>query len=155
MSVAATLSDLEKGLIDQYQRGLPLVSRPYAAMAETLGATEDAVIQALVNLQKNGVLSRLGAVVTPHRAGWSTLAAVSAPKDRVAEVAAVINDFPTVNHNYERDHHYNIWFVVAGSDKASVFETLRAIEGRTGLKVLDLPMEEAFHIDLGFKVTWS
>lgn len=155
MEKARSFTPLEKGLIDGFQRDFPLVPRPYAAIADRLDADEDTVLETLSGLLGDGVLSRLGAVVAPHKAGWSTLAAVAAPPERLEDVAAVINAFPGVNHNYEREHRYNIWFVVTGPDREAVTGTLDAIGARVGLPVLDLPLEESFYIDLGFKVLWS
>lgn len=149
------LTDLERRLLDAYQRGFPLSSRPYADIAEQLGASESEVIAALERLGEAGVVSRVGAVVTPHKAGWSTLAAMAVPMALLTEVAALVSGFPEVNHNYERDHHLNLWFVVAAADHNAVRAVLQAIERETGLAVLDLPLVEAYRLDLGFPLTWN
>jgi hypothetical protein len=60
-----------------------------------------------------------------------------------------------VNHNYEREHAFNLWFVVTAPSREAVEAALREINAATGLEVLDLPLEEAYHIDLGFKVRWN
>ena len=59
---------------------------------------------------------------------------------------------PTVNHNYEREHAFNLWFVVAARDVEELRATLERISRKAGLPVLDLPLEEAYHIDLGFPI---
>ncbi|HRK24958.1 MAG TPA: AsnC family transcriptional regulator, partial [Beijerinckiaceae bacterium] len=84
--------------------------------------------------------------------GASTLAAVAARPERIEAVAAVINGFAGVNHNYERENAYNLWFVVTGRDWADVTATLAGIEQQTGLAVLNLPLEKSYHIDLGFSL---
>ena len=71
------------------------------------------------------------------------------------EVAALVSAFPEVNHNYEREHAFNLWFVVTGENQTHVAAVLAALSDRTGLEVLDLPLEEAFHIDLGFPLRWA
>ena len=152
---ATALSDLEKRLLDTYQRGFPLTPQPYRDIARELGSDEATVIATLRRLQDMGLISRVGAVVTPHRAGWSTLAAMSVPPERLEAVAALVSDFPEVNHNYEREHRLNLWFVVTGSDVAQVCSVLQAIEASTGLAVLDLPLVEAFRLDLGFSLQWD
>ena len=93
------------------------------------------------------------AVVAPHRAGWSTLAAMQVPQQLLEPVANFVSSFPEVNHNYERDHRLNLWFVVAASAKWRVEQILREIEYRTGLAVLDLPLQQAFRLDLGFRLS--
>jgi hypothetical protein len=55
-----------------------------------------------------------------------------------------------VNHNYEREHVFNLWFVVTAPDPLCVRRVLDEIQADTGLPVLDLPLERSFYIDLGF-----
>jgi DNA-binding Lrp family transcriptional regulator len=69
------LDDRERDLLNAFQRGFPLTSRPFAEVAETLGVDEDAVIETARRLQASGAISRLGAVTRPNTAGASTLAA--------------------------------------------------------------------------------
>lgn len=151
----AELSALEKRLLNEFQQSIPLVERPYAAMAEQLGVTEDEVLQLLADLKARGYLTRVGPVFRPNRIGASTLAALAVPAERLEEVAALINSYPEVNHNYEREHSYNLWFVVTAPDRARVLEVLDNIQARTGLEPMDLPMVRDFHINLGFPLHWS
>ncbi|MFA5083325.1 MAG: hypothetical protein WC474_12315 [Hydrogenophilaceae bacterium] len=144
------LSDLEFHLLDGWQRGFPLVARPYAELAADLGVSELAVRDRLGDLKARGHISRIGAVFRPHVLGWSTLAAVACPAERIDEVAGLIDSYPEVNHNYEREHGFNLWFVLTAPDEARVAEVLADIHRRTGLRPLDLPMVADYHIDLGF-----
>jgi len=146
---------LERALLDGFQRDLPLVPRPFAEIARRLGTDEATVIEVLARLQAEGVVSRVGAVVAPHRAGWSTLAAMAVPPAHLDEVAALVSSYKEVNHNYEREHRLNLWFVVAASSRARVEGVLAEIEYWTGLAVLDLPLEEAFRLDLGLPLRWA
>lgn len=145
-----SVSEVELRLIDGWQRGFPLILRPYHVIASRLGVTEDRLFGMLSGLLATGTLSRIGAVVRPNTAGASTLAALSAPPERLDQVAAFVNAQPGVNHNYEREHDINLWFVVTGPDRSAVAATLATIEAGTGLPVLDLPLQRAYFIDLGF-----
>jgi len=60
-----------------------------------------------------------------------------------------------VNHNYQREHALNLWFVVAGPSREAVGATIERIRRHTGLPVLDLPLVKAYHIDLGFSLRES
>jgi len=144
------LDALERRLIDAFQHGFPIAPRPYAEAARRLGVAEDAVIAAINRLVEKGAIDRLGAVVAPHRVGWSTLAAMKVPEARLDEVAEMVGDYPAVNHDYARAHDVNLWFVVAGADEGAVRAVLDDIEARSGIPVLVLPLVEAYHIDLGF-----
>ena len=145
---------LERRLLDAYQRDFPLDERPFAEIARREGTSEERVIAALASLKARGAVSRVGAVIRPHAVGWSTLAALAVPPERLEEVAGVVDRHPQVNHNYEREHAFNLWFVVTGRDQAEVAEVLRSIQAETGLEPLDLPLEEPYHIDLGFRLEW-
>ena len=140
----------ELKLLDDYQRDFPLVPRPYRAIAEAAGLSEAEVIEIYARLKEDGALSRIGAVVTPNAAGASTLAAIAVPPARLGEVAALVSAQAEVNHNYEREHAFNLWFVVTAADARAVEAVLRRIERITGLAVLDLPLVQSYHIDLGF-----
>lgn len=147
------LSALQTRLVGDWQRGFPLVSRPYKAIASAIGATEGEVIEALCDLEEGGALSRVGAAVRPNSAGASTLAAMAVPASDVARAAAVINAEAGVNHNYEREHEFNLWFVVTGRDRASVSQAISRIGRASGYDVLDLPLEKPYFIDLGFSLS--
>jgi DNA-binding Lrp family transcriptional regulator len=144
------LTALERCLLNEYQRGFPLCPEPYAEISTQLGVTEAAVILTLEALQRRGFISRVGPVFAPQRAGASTLAALAVPEDRLEKVAGLVSAFAEVNHNYQRDHDWNLWFVVTAPDQQRVDEVLAEIESATGLGILNLPLERAFYIDLGF-----
>ena len=146
----APLSILDFALVNDWQREFPLTERPYAELARRLGASETTVIERLQALAADGTISRIGAVFRPHTLGWSTLAAVAAPEHRIEAVARIISDYPEVNHNYEREHAFNLWFVATAPSQERVTQVLAEIGHAAGSRVLDLPMLEDFHIDLGF-----
>jgi DNA-binding Lrp family transcriptional regulator len=145
-----SLSALEKTLLNDFQRGLPLCAAPFAEMARQAGVSEDEVISTLASLQQRGLISRVGPVFAPRRAGASTLAAMAVPFSELERVAAIVSGFPEVNHNYQREHAFNLWFVVTAPEQSLVEKALADIEAATGLPVLDLPLEHSFYIDLGF-----
>lgn len=141
-----------KRLLNRGQRDFPLTPRPFADLGRELGMTEAETMAAAGRLLEQQIVGRIGAVVRPNTAGASTLAAVAAPLDRVDAVADIISAQPEVNHNYEREHDLNIWFVVAAADRQAVADVLARIGAQTGLEVVDLPLERAYHIDLGFSL---
>jgi len=145
---------LERHLLNDFQHGLPLVSRPFAEIAEKLGTTEEQVIETLQALHNEGYVSRVGAVFRANSVGASTLAAMAVPEDKLESVAALVSGYTEVNHNYQREHHFNLWFVATAEDHAALHSVLQEIEHLTGLAVLYLPMLEDYHIDLGFELRW-
>jgi DNA-binding Lrp family transcriptional regulator len=148
----AGLDDVDAALIDGFQSGFPVEPRPFRAVAAELGVGEEEALERVRRLREAGVVRRFGAVLNPPVIGSSTLAAVRAPEDRFDEVAAVINGYRQVNHNYRRDHEWNVWFVVTAGSRERRDEILAEIEERTGCTVLDLPMLTDYYIDLEFPV---
>lgn len=146
---------LERQLLNDYQRDFPLVKRPFARIAKQLGVTEAEVLDALRLLKAEGTISRVGPVFSPNRLGASTLAAMQVPASRLEQVAEFVNAYAEVNHNYERDHTFNLWFVVTAERPERLAAVLAEITERTGLAVLDLPMVTEYHIDLGFELSWT
>ncbi|MCX7174380.1 MAG: Lrp/AsnC family transcriptional regulator [Proteobacteria bacterium] len=144
---------LDFRLLNEFQRDFPLLSRPYAALAERLGSTEAEVIAALARLREQGMVSRIGAVIAPRRVGASTLGALAVPADRLEHIADLVSRHPEVNHNYQREHRYNLWFVATVEDEKALAAVLHGIEMETGYGVMSLPLLEGFHIDLGFDMT--
>jgi len=149
------LNELERHLLNDFQRDFPLSATPYADMAEQLGVTEQEVIDTLQKLTEQGIISRVGAVFRPNRVGVSTLAAMAVPAEKLNEVAQLVSDYDEVNHNYEREHDFNLWFVATAKNETHLHEVLNEIETRSGIKVLYLPLLEDYHIDLGFELKWS
>ena len=143
---------VDRCLLDDWQRDLPITPRPFAEIGGKLGLSEAEVISRLGQMLGSGRITRVGGTCAPNIVSASTLAAVAAPPERVEEVAAIIGAEPGVNHSYLREHDLNLWFVATGPDRAHVNMVLTRIGARSGLRVLDLPLVRAFNVDLGFRM---
>ena len=152
---ALDLDAIDRRLLNDFQQGFPLSTRPYADLGTRLGIGEAEVLARLSRLSAVGAVSRVGAVLRPKRVGVSTLAAMAVPPGRLETVAELVSSYPEVNHNYEREHRVNLWFVLTAPDAARLNEVLAEIALYTGIEVLDLPMLEEYHIDLGFPLQWT
>jgi DNA-binding Lrp family transcriptional regulator len=147
------LDSTDRRLINLLQRGIPLTPRPYLEAARAIGTTEEDVIRRLRRLLDEGGLTRLGAILNaPQLGGERTLAAVAAPPERLDEVIAAINRHPEISHNYERDHHYNLWFVISSEDPQAVQRVISEIERDTGLDVLNLPTLEEYRVEFYYRL---
>lgn len=144
------MDGLELRLLNDFQRAFPLCPDPFAEIGRRCDAGAAEVIAAYRKLAAEGVVSRIGAVFAPNCVGASTLAALQVPEDRLSDVAQRVSAHREVNHNYEREHEWNLWFVATAPDRERLAAVLAEIEHECGLTVLSLPLEEDFHIDLGF-----
>lgn len=143
----------EQRLLNDFQHDFPLEPEPFSAIARELSCSVGGVLNALDALQTTGAISRVGPVFKPNSVGASTLAAMSVPGKELESVAALISGYPQVNHNYEREHAYNLWFVLAESDTDALHNTVSDMEAQCGYPILTLPLVKAYHIDLGFDLT--
>lgn len=140
-------------LIDRLHGGLPLCDRPFAELAQSLGLSEDDLIERLDGLLASGLLSRFGPLFQIERAGGLfVLAALAVPEPRFEAVAALVNARPEVAHNYRREHALNMWFVVATEHAADAQRVLDEIEAEIGLPVLAFPKEREYFVELRLPV---
>ena len=144
------LDNLDWKLMNDWQRALPLVPRPFKIVADGLNVDEADVIERVIRLLEIGAVNRVGATCRPNTLGASTLAAVAAPLDHIDRIAEIINAQEGVNHSYQRENEWNIWFVATGPTRQFVDDALAKIGRRTGLRVLDLRLVQPFNVDLGF-----
>lgn len=141
---------LERRLLNEFQREFPLVERPFAVLGERLAAPEAWVMSTLARHAAEGSVSRVGAVFRPGTIGVSTLAAMTVPEGSLGIVAQLVSAHAEVNHNYEREHALNLWFVATAEDDDKLRRVLRTIEHETGYAVIGLPLIADYYIDLGF-----
>jgi len=142
-------------LLNDWQQDFPRCDRPFAVVAAEVGLDEDAVLAVYREWRDSGLVSRLGPVFATRRVGASALVALAATPAELEAVAARVNAVPEVNHNYEREHHFNLWFVITAVDEARLDAIVAELRADTGCEVIVLPMEEAHHIDLGFDLSGS
>ncbi len=148
-------SSLDKQLLNDFQQDIPLSATPYQDIAESLGVTEDAILTAFKELQDQKFITRIGSVIAPNLIGVSALIAMSVPKNQLQHIATVINQYPEVNHNYERDNRFNLWFVLVANDSESLQAVMKDMEYQTGCKMLYLPLLEDYFINLGFEIDFN
>ena len=146
------LSPLHKQLLNNYQQEFPLSPRPYQSIAEALGVTEKEVLKAYSELTEKKIISRIGPIIQANKIGVSTLIAMAIPVDQLTKTANIVSCFAEVNHNYEREHRFNLWFVLIATDKQHLHTTITDIEAQTGFKTMQLPLLEDYFINLGFQL---
>ncbi len=143
------MDNIDRHIINTLQAGFPICDRPYQQVAIELGLTETQLLQRLQVLLDNGTLSRFGPLYHAELMGGAlSLAAVQAPPDQFDEIAALINAFPEVAHNYARNHALNMWFVVATETPEQLPQVIQAIEQQTGLTVYNMPKIKEYFVGL-------
>ncbi len=147
------MDDLDRAILNRLQDGIPITEQPYLAVARALRISESDLLARLRRLLAEGTLSRFGPMIDIERAGGGyCLCAMAVPQERLDEVAALVNAYPEVAHNYERDHRYNLWFVLACETPARIAQVVEGIEAGSGCRVLCLPKLEEFFVGLHLSV---
>ncbi len=148
------MDNIDKRLINRIQSGFPVTSRPYRQLGEELGITEQEVISRLKQLKEIKIIRRLGAAFNSKKLGFTgTLAALKVPSERVDVVAAVVNSYPGVTHNYLREDEYNMWFTLTARSPERLKEVFEEIKQKTGLSdLLELPALKLFKIKVDFQM---
>ncbi len=143
------MDDLDRRIVTALQRGIAVVPRPFAAAARELGIEEAALVLRLQALLDEGALTRFGPLFNAGRLGGAfTLCAMSVPEEDFERACAIVNAFPEVAHNYEREHRLNMWFVLATADPGRIAQVIGQIEAVSGYPVLDLPKLDEYFIGL-------
>ena len=147
------LSELERRILNRLQDGMPICDQPYLAVANELGITEQALLDKLQAMLDARILSRFGPMFHAERLGGGlALAAMTVPEETFDQVAEQVNQLPEIAHNYQRNHHLNMWFVIATEQQPDVDTVVERIEQITGLPVYNMPKIEEYYVGLRFNV---
>jgi DNA-binding Lrp family transcriptional regulator len=146
------LTPLHKALLNNYQQDFPLSPTPYQDIADSLGVTEAEVLATLNELANERVISRIGLIIPPNQLGVSCLVAMAIPENQLQTVADIVSSYKEVNHNYERENHFNLWFVLIASNNEHLQSVLAEIEQKAGFLTMRLPLVADYFINLGFEL---
>jgi len=133
------MDELDRALIVATQAGLPLVARPYAALADQLALAEDEVMARLQGLLSSGMIRRIGAVPNHYAIGWTAngMTVWDVADEQVDQLGALVGALPFVTHCYRRPRAlpawpYNLFAMVHGSSRdecSAKAEEIRALLG--------------------------
>jgi DNA-binding Lrp family transcriptional regulator len=133
------LDELDKKIIAALQDDLPLVPRPYAAVAERLGIGEEELLARLQRYRGGGELRRMGAVLRHREVGYAAnaLCAWQVPAARLDEVAAAMTASAAVTHCYAREPRpgwpYNFYIMLHGHSRGECASLAAELAAGIGL----------------------
>jgi len=148
------LDSTDSAILNRIQSDFPITSRPYLTVADELDLTEKEVLDRVARLKADGIIRRIGGNLVPGKLGFvSTLCAASVPADKIDQFAEIVNRYPGVTHNYQRDNTYNVWFTFIASSRNEIKKNLKQIAEDTGVNdILNLPATKVFKIRAEFEV---
>lgn len=146
------MDDLDKAILNRIQSRFPLTPRPFAAIAEELGTTEDVLLERVSRLKQKDIIRRIGGNFVPGKVGFvSTLCAARVPEEKLDLFTQTVNTFPGVTHNYLRENRFNVWFTFIAPSMETIRSNLARIAEKTGVRrILNLPATHVFKIKAKF-----
>ena len=121
--------------------GLPLVERPYEAVARALGLAENEVLALLARMLAEGCIRRIGAVIRHRRLGYqaNAMAVWDVPDAQAGAVGRTLARHPGVTLCYRRARAaphwpYNLYCMIHGRSREAVLGRIEGIGAKTGLQ---------------------
>ena len=128
-------------LLAAIQSGIPLVRRPYLAIAKHIGASEAEVIRRLRDLLAAKIIKRLGVIVRHRQLGYTANAMVvwDVPDNCVDAIGEQMGQYDFVTLCYRRPRRpphwpYNLFCMIHGRDRFEVQQQVAHLR-----KELNLP----------------
>lgn len=143
------MDELDRAIVNGLQGEFPVSERPFLEAAARLGMSEEELIERIRRLLDEGILTRFGPLWQVERLGGAyALAAMKVPRAEFESVAEKVNALPEVAHNYEREHAFNMWFVLATETPQALSDAADRIERETGHRVYLMPKAEEYFVGL-------
>ncbi len=133
------IDDVDKKIIKLIQEDLPMVLKPFSALAKRAGLGEKELINRIRDMKKRGIVRRFGATLRHQEAGFSSNAMVAwcVPDERVEEVGRILAGFREVTHCYLRktsqDWKYNIYTMIHGETQEECIELTKRMAEKVGI----------------------
>jgi len=149
-----SLKAIDKIIINRLQQGIPFISKPWEALAKEIKLNEGQLLRKIAFLKKNGFIRRISANFSPAMIGFaSTLIAAHVANDDIKSAVEKINSYPEVTHNYARNAKYNLWFTLVAKDQDRIEQIKAELKrNKEFKKILDLPAQKMFKVDVNLKV---
>ncbi len=157
--MSTDLTEIDRRLLDQLQRGIPLVEEPFAEIARRMELDEGQVLSRVRELSgtPKSPIRQIGAIFDSRALGYqSCLVASKVEPGRLADAAAIIGGHPGVSHNYRREHAYNLWFTLAvpPDSKLGLQGTIDRLQEQSGaLQMRLLPSLKLYKIGVRFDLS--
>jgi len=133
------LTPAERAVLRIVQDTLPDSQRPFAAIAESVGVTEENVLGLLRDFKDTGRIRRFGATLRHQRAGYkfNAMAAWRADDAEADRLAGMMTARPEVSHCYKRltypEWPYNLYAMIHGKSREQCLAVVEELKAATGL----------------------
>lgn len=118
LDVKFVATEEDKKFIRELQKDLEITERPFLKSAQSLGVTEDQLLEKAMYYEEIGVMRRFAAILRHREAGFVSNGMIvwKVPNERIEQVGAKLGSFPQVSHCYQRpvypDWPYNVFSMI-------------------------------------------
>jgi DNA-binding Lrp family transcriptional regulator len=111
------MDELDRRLLNEVQRQVPLVREPFAQLAMQLGCDEGPILRRIEALRHGeAVIREISGIFDAVALGYQqALVAMRVPPERLDEAGQAVARHPGVSHCYARDGDVNLWLTLAVS----------------------------------------
>jgi len=139
--MTGTLNDLQAMHLRRLlEAGLPLAARPYQALAERIGASEQAVLEQVRHWSEDGLFRRVGLVLKHRALGFraNAMLVLNIPEEQIDEIGQRLGQAAGINLCYQRprrlpDWPYNLFCMVHGREREQVCQLIENLLAEHGL----------------------
>jgi siroheme decarboxylase len=138
----SAMDALDRAIVVATQQGLPLVARPYHAIAERLNLAPEEVMARMRRMQDSGVIRRIGVVPNHYAIGYRAngMSVWDVPDEVADELGERVGRLEFVTHCYGRPRHlphwpYNLFAMVHGHTREEVEAQIVTIKELLGSHV--------------------
>ena len=134
----------KKDLLAELQEPLPVVLRPFKAVADRAGVREEEVLERVRAWLADGTIRRFGARVRHLEMGYTAngMSVWRAAPEKVDEVAGRLAERPEVSHCYLRrpqpGWEYNLYAMIHGRTEEEVRAVAEEVARRTGVEGFEI-----------------
>lgn len=155
-----TIDELDLRILDALQDDLQLVPDPWEPIGASVGISGEEVLKRVNRLSECGIIRGIVPTLESGKRAYmaSTLIALRVPEERIAEIAAIVNEYPEVSHNFRREHEYNLWFTIAAASTDRIDEIIQEILEKSAIPpdaCLNLTTIERYKIHVTFPLMHS
>ena len=151
------IDEIDKKILQILQNDFPIVTQPWHEIANRLDSSPQEVTTRLKRLCQSGVILKIGPLFDSNKIGINagTLVALKVEKQKINEIAQILNQYDNISHNYEREDEYNVWFTLTAPTEKILNQTLSEIKQKINIQdadVLNLPTLHRFKINVVFQL---
>ncbi|MCE5249843.1 Lrp/AsnC family transcriptional regulator [bacterium] len=147
-----SLDKKQNDLLAVIQSNVPVVERPFKAIAELLSCSEQEVVEMIHDLMEKGVIRAFGPVFEARKLGYvSTLVAAEIENSGIDGFTDAMADINEITHIYLRDHVLNVWFTITARDSGIRDNIIAWTKRLPGVvRILNLPAVTVYKVSAVF-----